>query len=99
RPVRAPPRRRPKPPAAAKKSVHDGAASYAFALSNLLNLARIAMDYRCFAALALPGFFVTRPRSLPGFSNEEIADYSDRAQPALERAKLLRETIVASSDD
>jgi len=34
----------------------------------------------------------------PGFSNEEIADYSERAQQALERAKLLRQALAETRD-
>jgi two-component system, chemotaxis family, protein-glutamate methylesterase/glutaminase len=30
----------------------------------------------------------------PGFSNEEIAEYNDRARQALKRAKLLREALA-----
>lgn len=32
----------------------------------------------------------------PGFSHEEIADYGDRAEQALNRAKSLRETLAAT---
>ncbi|HEX5279444.1 MAG TPA: chemotaxis protein CheB [Micropepsaceae bacterium] len=35
---------------------------------------------------------------LPGFSGEEIADYAARAEQALERATLLRETLAATPD-
>ncbi len=34
----------------------------------------------------------------PGFSNEEIADYSERAQQALKRAQLLREAMAETPE-
>ena len=34
----------------------------------------------------------------PGFSPEEIADYNDRTEQALDRAKLLRETLTATPE-
>lgn len=34
----------------------------------------------------------------PGFSNDEITDYSDRADQALKRANLLRETLAATPE-
>lgn len=34
----------------------------------------------------------------PGFSNEEIADYNQRAEQALKRAQLLREALAATQE-
>jgi hypothetical protein len=34
----------------------------------------------------------------PGFSNEEIADYTERAQQALKRAQLLREAMAKTPE-
>ena len=34
----------------------------------------------------------------PGFTNEEITDYNDRADQALKRAKLLRETLALTPE-